>query len=539
MADAVKMGGGRTRSTVWRAVALLLLLGAAGVFVQRGLVRGVTGSHDLTMMYAGARQWVFGGNPYPLDAAYDAYLDGGGGAERPRDPKWFAQLYPPTTYAVMAPVGALPWSVARVVFCGLNVLGWAVAGGWVWGWRPQSAERKVKSANQTQAAGSESGAAAVLVGAAFLAWAPVHTTLAFGQLGGVVVGLVCLGVGAPRSGESEKRKVKSANRTQAEPVLRGLALALACCLKPQLAGLFVVALAVAGRWRTVGWTCGWGLVIAAVAVGRLMATAPMWWADLRSNVAAFAGTGFADPSRANPQAWQMINLEPWLRHVGVGEVAAGVLPWVLGVAAFAAVAWSGCVRGRQSEKLAHSSAAMRPQGKSENQTQADGGGRVTRGSVAASPCSGDADAFLRLLAVAAVVSLLVVYHRTYDAVLLVFPAAWAWRAVAARGWVSAGGVAAGLIAVMGLPLPAVLSEAVKRGWLPGTLAEQAWWVPGVLMHQNVVLLALGGLLAICGGPQTPRRPRSAGRNTGARGAGDGFDAGDGEPLAPGSPPARG
>lgn len=83
---------------------------------------------------------------------------------------------------------------------------------------------------------------------------------------------------------------------------------------------------------------------------------------------------------------------------------------------------------------------------------------------------------------------------------------WAWRVVAARGWCSAGGVAAGLIAVMGLPLPAVLSEAVKRGWLPGGLVETGWWVPGVLMHQNVVLLVLLGLLAVCGGPRVRRRP---------------------------------
>ena len=430
-----------------------------------------------------------GGNPYPLDVAYDAYLDGGGGAERPRDPKWFAQLYPPTTYAVMSPVGALPWWVARGVFCGLNVAGWAVAGWWVWGWRPQSEKNKVKSENRTQAGGG----AALLLAAAFLAWAPIHTTLAFGQLGGVVVGLVCFGVGRPRG---------EAGEMCGTPVLRGLALAVACCLKPQLAGLFVVVLAVWGglRARATGgtpvlrvvvWTLVWGLMISAVAVGRLMVTAPTWWADLRGNLAAFAGTGFADPSWANPFAWQMINLEPWLRHVGVGPAAAGVLPWVLGLAALGWLAAS--LRGR--------------------------------GSVGASPsrgdarCAGDAvtDAFLRLLAVAAVVSLLVVYHRTYDAVLLVFPAVWVWRAVAARGWFSAGGAAAVLIAVMGLPLPAVLSEAVKRGWLPGGLAETGWWTPGVLMHQNVLLLALGGLLATCGGPQVARRPRSAGPNTEASG----------------------
>jgi len=227
----------------WRVAALLLVLAAAGLFVQRGVARGVAGAHDLTMMYAGARQWVGGGNPYPLDAAYDAYLDGGGGAERPRDPKWFAQLYPPTTYAVMAPVGALPWSVARGVFCGLNLAGWALAGWWAWGWRPR-------------VGGGSRALAALLLAAGLLAWAPVHTTLAFGQLGGVVVGLVCLGVGRP---ERQKRLASGDDTffvfkkgvVPFSELLQGLALAAACCLKPQLAGLFVVVLGLTGRWRTV------------------------------------------------------------------------------------------------------------------------------------------------------------------------------------------------------------------------------------------------------------------------------------------------
>ena len=340
MADPVTGGARRTR---WRIGALLLVVLASGVFVQRGVSRGLAGSYDLTMMYAGSRQWVQGGNPYPLYAAYDAYLGGGGGAERPRDPKWFAQLYPPTTYAVMAPVGVLPWSAARAVFCGLNLAGWAWAAWWAWGLRPERDKRNVKRANQTQVAWG-----AIWLMTAFLAWAPMHTTLAFGQLGGVVVGLVCLGIGGLR--QNERREAKSSNRILSHQVtsdsggcrpfalgkgaalvwldaLRGLVLALACCLKPQLAGLFVVVLAATGRWWIVGWTCGWGGVIAAAAVGRLVMTAPTWWEDLRSNVAAFAGTGFADPSPANGYAWQMINLEPWLRHVGAGEALAWVLPW--------------------------------------------------------------------------------------------------------------------------------------------------------------------------------------------------------------------
>ena len=465
-----------------------MLLLVSGVFVQRGVVRGVTGSHDLTMMYAGARQWVQGGNPYPLDGAYDAYVEGGGGAERPRDPKWFAQLYPPTTYAVMGPVGVLPWPVARAVFCGLNLVGWALAGWWAWGalGRPAFGGLRLRHPHpESPTPNPAAGFGGLVLTAAFLVWAPVHTTLAFGQLGGVVVGLVCVGLGGMTGWRAAPM-----GRGVVGPALRGLAMAVACCLKPQLAGLLVVALGVWG-WgrrgqahgvrgvlglRTVGWCVGWGLLISAVAAGRLMVTAPTWWGDLRANVSAFAGTGFADPSRANGHAWQMINLEPWLRHVGVGEAAAGVLPWVLGMGALIVVG----IAGARARSAAVDEAGLNPHPESP----------------IANP--GDEVALLHLLATAAVVSLLVVYHRSYDAVLLVFPAVWAWRRVSAGGWRGAGGVAAGLVVVMGLPLPAVLSVAVERGWLPAGLVEAGWWAPGVLMHQNVALVLLLGVLVVGG-----------------------------------------
>ena len=422
----------------WLAAAAWSLVAVAAVpLVVRGVLPGLTFSGDFTMIHAGADVWLAGGNPYDFGTLYDAWKAAGGGSERPREERWFVALYPPTTYAVLSPLGALPWPVARAlwVFASLASVAWVALWAGVW-------------IQEREAARTPSKPAQLLLLAAWLSCGPVATTLEFGQLGLVVLALVTAALGTPRRGERRWTPAWAA----------GAALALAGCLKPQLAGVFAIGFIALGRWRELGWTLGVGLAIAAIAVLRLEAAGVAWVDGLLGNLRRFAGTGFADPSPANPVAWQMVNLEPlWRRFFadGAGVGVAAVL-----VAAVAGVAWR--LRGADREPYA-----------------------------------------LWVMSVAAVVTLLVAYHRAYDAVLLAVPVVWAVRRLLdGHRWPSAI-VLAG-VAVFWPPLPELLNHLSHHTPLPRSTGWPFWMETAVMYHRPVVLVGVLGVLLLAANPVTPR-----------------------------------
>ncbi len=299
----------------------------------------------------------------------------------------------------------------------------------------------------------------LLLLAAWLSAGPVATTLEFGQLGLVVLALVLFAVGMPRSGIGSRPPAWAA----------GAALALAGCVKPQLAGVFALGFVALGRWRELGWMLGVGLAVAALAVLRLEAAGADWLDGLLGNLRRFAGTGFADPSPANRVAWQMINLEPlWLRVFagGAGFGVAAVL-----IAGVAGVAWRAC--RRQSDA--------------------------------------DAGFALWVMSVAAVVTLLIAYHRAYDAVLLAVPAVWAVRGLRE---LLVGRRTAPLLVLLGVaffwpPLPELLNHLASRGVLPRSNDWPFWLETLVMYHRPAVLLAV--LAVLLAAPAADRPPGEEGR----------------------------
>jgi hypothetical protein len=94
------------------------------------------------------------------------------------------------------------------------------------------------------------------------------------------------------------------------------------------------------------------------------------------------------------------------------------------------------------------------------------------------------------LSMASVVTLLIVYHRFYDAVLLLFPLALALRGLAgSRAW-RPHLVTLALVAVFFVPGSVMLATAAERGLVPGALAGSAVWEHLLLPHQPLALLAL-------------------------------------------------
>ena len=115
--------------------------------------------------------------------------------------------------------------------------------------------------------------------------------------------------------------------------------------------------------------------------------------------------------------------------------------------------------------------------------------------------AGDRDpAFpLWVASVAAVATLLIAYHRAYDAVLLAVPAVWAARTLAAGGgrrWAAAA-VLLG-VAVFWPPLPELLNHLAHHGRLPRSTAWPFWLETAVMFHRPAVLVGLLGVL-VAGG----------------------------------------
>ena len=451
-------GAGRwLRRGAWVALAVAVVL-----LLVRGVGPGLSFSGDFTMIHAGARVWLEGGDPYNFETLYDRWQAAGGGSERPREERWFVALYPPTTYAALAPVGALPWRWGRAAWVLLSVLSLGAVAWWAAAWlrAPGCHARsgvgagpaEVGTGNTHPLEGVAPGWSRLLLLAAWLSAGPVATTLEFGQLGLVVLALVALALGTPGS--------------RPPAWAAGAALALAGCVKPQLAGVFALGFVALGRWRELGWTLGVGSAVAAVAVLRLELAGVAWVDGLLGNLRRFAGTGFADPSPANRVAWQMVNLKPlWLRLFsgGAGWAVAAVL-----AAAGARVAWRA--RGRSS----------------------------TRGGYA------EADLALWVTAVAAVVTLLVAYHRAYDAVLLAVPAVWAVRALPSGRRVAPTLVLLG-VAAFWPPLPELLNHLAHHTRLPRSTDWPFWLETAVMYHRPAVLLGvLGVLLGVRGDRQEPR-----------------------------------
>jgi hypothetical protein len=90
-----------------------------------------------------------------------------------------------------------------------------------------------------------------------------------------------------------------------------------------------------------------------------------------------------------------------------------------------------------------------------------------------------------------VLSLISVYHRFYDAAVLIWPLAWSLLLVERRSTTILTSV---LIAPFLVPGPAVLTELASTGRIPSFLVNGWWWNTVVLPHEVWDLILLTFLL---------------------------------------------
>lgn len=278
-----------------------------------------------------------------------------------------------------------------------------------------------------------------------LLWAPAHACLLLGNLS-----VVCAAAAVWACGPSGR----------SHPRLTAVLLGVATAVKPQLIGPLALAWMLVWRDRRAAvWLVATGLLFSLVAVGYLFALAPDWIANLRANLDTFTAGGTADPTAENLNAFTMIDLAPLL-HLFLGHRGwVQAVVWLVTLSAVAAAAYAWARRPDRRDPLP----------------------------------------VLQFLSVIATVTLLPVYHRFYDATLLLVPVAAALSLVAGSGAISPGRpgrrlARAGLwlgLGVFLVPGSALLYVAFHRvGWLPQSWLEPPWTRALLLHHQTVALVGL-------------------------------------------------
>ncbi len=269
-----------------------------------------------------------------------------------------------------------------------------------------------------------------------LALEPISTAVMLGQTAIVIVAIGSLSL------LSGLRGTDASN---------GLLAGVILALKPQLAAAFPAPYVLARRWRACAFTAVAMVAIAAFAVWRLNAQ-HAWFANYLDNLRyAFGPGGADDPGPANPYRSGLINLRFPLSGFISSRTAGEIIAWAIGLilAAPALLVMAG-----------------RPTG----------------------------TAFVHSFSVLILVQMLVLFHRNYDAVVVIFPFAWALSAESPWNQRWPVLLAVGLFF---LPSGAALAAAAELHYVPEWVASSAIWQTIILPYQAWALLIMAGWMSYC------------------------------------------
>ncbi len=272
--------------------------------------------------------------------------------------------------------------------------------------------------------------------AACLALAPFHTGLANGNSTVLVVGACAAAIWAAQ------------NRRD---VTAGILFGVACSLKPQIGALLVLYYLAQRRWRlfATAVACAAGLVL--VAVLYLQFRGVSWIQDYLHNAKGFVSANQIDDfSSANPIRFTLINLQVPLFSITGHSSSANLLAFAIG--GFLLCTWLYL---------------------------------ITRAR--------DNTPELLSLAAISVIGLLPVYHRFYDAVLLVVPLCWCMTGVAGR-LKTIVRISLLLMTPFLIPGTVLLQQFARNGRVPDAVMDSWWWNCIVMPHETWALLLLSSVL---------------------------------------------
>lgn len=283
---------------------------------------------------------------------------------------------------------------------------------------------------------------ALLIGLVLL-FGPLQTSISQGQLTVLCLAAVMWSLLWLREGQM---------------VLPGLALGLAAALKPQTAGLFVLMLPLLGRWRAFAVATAAGLFALGIGVARLEALGHSHWlAQLLENVTQYQPWGERGAMRTNEWWYLVLALHTPFYSFISNPAVVSCLVYVVCASALVAIA---------------ARARIRP---------------------IAAP---DPAAALVVPAAIAALTLLPMYHRFYDAIVLIIPLLWLLARLSAglRSWKEIV-VGLGLLVFL-LPNSVAMIGVAVNPRLPQWLTDHRAWEFVVMSHQVwAVVAVLFGLLA--------------------------------------------
>jgi len=270
-----------------------------------------------------------------------------------------------------------------------------------------------------------------------LALAPLHTGFAAGSV--VISTVAVCGIAVVRE--------RHGSETNAA-ILFGIAV----CLKPQIGLPFLAYYLLRRRWRLCGIVSGVVLTAALLAMGRLAISGTPWLQNYRTDNKVLLVSGIlADFTERNPLRFSLINLQVLWYAIGHRAGLANAL--ALGLSALLFVIWGALLlRSRRQS-----------------------------------------DDALLAISTLAVLSLLPVYHRLYDAFLLIFPLCWSLREFSGAQKKAARGAVLLMLPFL-VPGGSALEELQRGGRISDAIAASWFWNSAVMPHEIWCLLLLGLLL---------------------------------------------
>lgn len=434
------------------ALAALLAF-ALGLLIYRGTIRGLDsqGSRDFAWVLSCTAGWVHALNPYDsstLDAPWRAM-------QGPEDllPSTRASsnnLYPPTTFALLSPLTKLTWDHARILWAILNTL-MPLCIAWM---LLAIAGLPLRSTP------------ALIFFALCLAAAPVSTAISLGQLPLPVLAAVAAAHRLRLRAAAHPAPVNAVSLDSAAGVFLGLATAL----KPQIGMVFLAYELFRLRWRIVLPALFTLAALVAVGIGRLRAAGIDWYASLSANIRAFSSVGSpGDASTAAVTRSQLTNLHVPLHALIDNPATVTALVWII-LGSFALLYLFLWLRRREDSRE------------------------------------------LLTLSFASCLLLLLVYHRTYDAVVLFIPVIWAIDrlrsdGVSLRQWPALLTLACA--SVFAAPGGAALALLERTGRVPPSLSDSTFYRLFLEGHQPLALLLMAAAL-LAALRMAPRAPAAWG-----------------------------
>ncbi len=278
-------------------------------------------------------------------------------------------------------------------------------------------------------------------------FAPVHTTLSQGQLSLVCTALLMLGLVCLK---------------HSHELLAGLAMGLAIGVKPQVGGLLVLLLPIVKSWRGLAAAAGAALVLLIFGVARLELNGTPWFGQMLASVKHVAPGSELGAGAADPNWYVLVSLETLVSRFISNITIATILSCAVTAVFVVIIA------------MAYRRASNADQG----------------------------EAMLLAAGALLTLSLLPVYHRFYDAVVLLLPAFLVADSLLRTRRLTVPVTAVGIGALLFyLPNSAVLGK--QLGDMLGHRIQSSLWFEATVMTNQIwaiLAILIGMILWLCSVP---------------------------------------